>query len=302
MAKGLYLSYSGYRMLKECGGRYAKDYILRQKPKKPDSKHNTVVGSTVQSVMEHLFKQKAELIALKKTEPGFDLKEHLVELTTKKMDEVIRGHGRGEAPYIDWGHFRCDSRGVMLSDSKKLVANALDQVKYHKLLTAGADSEMSLKTTITEDSNNIIGGYADFVIPQPDGSVMILDGKAGRSGMKYLSEDQLLMYALLWWRIHGELPSKLGFMFFRYKPEDAIHWVKCDMERVKNLQSDLMVAFKKIEEMGDTLPVTPKAKWCQWCPFEEECEPRMTQKAANSAKRRKAKPKQKPLEDFDLGL
>lgn len=302
MAKGLYLSYSGYRMLKECGGRYALEYILKQRPKKPDSKHNTVVGSTVQSVMEYLFKQKSDILALKRSDPGFDLKEHLQEMTGVHLEGVLRGEGRGEAPYIDWGHFRCDSRPVMLSESKKLVGNALDQVKHHKLLTAGADSEVSLKTTITDDSDDLIGGYADFVIPQPDSSVWILDGKAGRSGMKYLSEDQLLMYALLWWRIHGELPSKLGFMFFRYKPEVAIHWIDFDMDAVLNLQSELLAAFKKIKDYGETLPLTPKAKWCQWCPFEDECEPRQEQRAKNSAKRKKARPKQNPLDDFDLGL
>ena len=128
------------------------------------------------------------------------------------------------------------------------------------LQARGALSELRL-----EHPSLPLVGVLDVVALERDRSASVVDFKTG--ARKPAHEGQLLLYAMLWWRVTGTRPGRAVVQYLDSK------WV------LSPGQHDLVAAEKSIaKEIGratDALSVRPAAarpgEECTWCPVRPRC-------------------------------
>ena len=104
------------------------------------------------------------------------------------------------------------------------------------------------------------------------GEVRIVDyktGKAPKLGYEEKSLFQLRFYALLWYRIHGQIPKLIQLLYLG------------DQKRIRSTpnEGDLIAAEKKAHQIGIDIAIsiekdywpTQKSKLCDWCSFKNIC-------------------------------
>lgn len=111
-----------------------------------------------------------------------------------------------------------------------------------------------------------VAGVLDMVVLRKDGSVAVIDYKTG--ARKASHEEQLLLYALLWWRVTGCRPSHV-----------AAQYLDSEWE-LQPTEADLLSTERAVaEEIGwaaDVLAALPApakpGETCRWCPVRARCD------------------------------
>lgn len=257
----------------------------KERPEK-SSMHHAVMGMAIQSVLEDMYNED-----LWKDPPT------LIENLNKLIDKYFYLHVSNN--YIDW---RRADRFDMLQVVRDGVMGFIKTFKAHKLAGAYAKSEVHIITHI--DANTEIGGKLDFLIKrdnEPNKGILILDGKNAKLKGKYNDPDQLRFYALCYYMSTGEMPDKLGFIYFRYPhgmvlnendpPEEGVEWVDFTKEDLEALAARAIAARAGME--ARQFEARPSPKVCNLCDFQSVCEARQAQLEAHRAKR---KPKESIVE------
>lgn len=130
--------------------------------------------------------------------------------------------------------------------------------------------EMHLEQDLT--TQVYLHGYVDRIDVAPTGEVRIVDYKSGKSpkpGWEEKALFQLRVYALLYWRLHGVIPTLL-----------VLHYLG-DARTVKSSpgESELISTEKKLLAIADEIVdamekdhFPPKASiLCDWCFFKSIC-------------------------------
>ena len=130
--------------------------------------------------------------------------------------------------------------------------------------------EMHLEQNLSEEI--YLHGYVDRIDVAPTGQVRIVDYKSGKSpkpGWEEKALFQLRVYALLYWRLHGVIPSLL-----------VLHYL-ADARTVKSFptEKELLSTEKKLLQIADEIieaiendHFPPKAsRLCDWCFFKSIC-------------------------------
>jgi len=130
--------------------------------------------------------------------------------------------------------------------------------------------EMHLEQNLSEEI--YLHGYVDRIDVAPTGQVRIVDYKSGKSpkpGWEEKALFQLRVYALLYWRLHGVIPSLL-----------VLHYL-ADARTVKSspTEKELLSTEKKLLQIADEIieaiekdHFPPKAsRLCDWCFFKSIC-------------------------------
>jgi putative RecB family exonuclease len=130
--------------------------------------------------------------------------------------------------------------------------------------------EMHLEQDLTTEV--YLHGYVDRIDVAPTGEVRIVDYKSGKSpkpGWEEKALFQLRVYALLYWRLHGVIPTLL-----------VLHYLG-DARTVKSSPkvAELISTEKKLLAIADEIieaiekdHFPPKAsKLCDWCFFKSIC-------------------------------
>jgi putative RecB family exonuclease len=130
--------------------------------------------------------------------------------------------------------------------------------------------EMHLEQDL--NSSVYLHGYVDRIDVAPTGEVRIVDYKSGKSpkaGWEEKALFQLRVYALLYWRLHGVIPSLL-----------VLHYLG-DARSVKSSpnERELLSTEKKLLQIADEIieaiekdNFPPKAsRLCDWCFFKSIC-------------------------------
>ncbi len=117
-----------------------------------------------------------------------------------------------------------------------------------------------------------IRGFIDRVDMTPGGHIRIVDYKTGRSpkaGFETKAMFQMRFYALVWWRMTGQVPVRLQLMYLgngevlRYEPDEA----------------DLLHTERKVLALRDAIAgaadaaqfaATP-SRLCDWCSHRDRC-------------------------------
>jgi len=129
--------------------------------------------------------------------------------------------------------------------------------------------EMAVSTEL--DSGLTLRGYIDRVDKSPDGLVRLVDYKTGRSpgqGFESKAMFQMRFYALMWWRITEEVPTRLELLYLgdgqriSYEPDST----------------ELLATERKILAIGSAIATAAqngfspsRSALCDWCSFQSVC-------------------------------
>lgn len=169
-------------------------------------------------------------------------------------------------------------------------------LKAHRLLGPYARAEVDLVAYV--DKWNPIGGRADVIIRREDTGVTIIDGKNsgrykdGKGGlMTYTNPDQLRWYALCFYLAYRQMPSRLGFVFYRFphgmlkvgadgketsETEPGVEWVQFTKDDLKGLAQRAVDARTGMNK--EKFEAQPEPKACRFCDYEVDCPERKGQK------------------------
>jgi hypothetical protein len=109
-------------------------------------------------------------------------------------------------------------------------------------------------------------GVLDVVAMERDGSTTVVDFKTG--GRKPAHEEQVLLYALLWWRATGNRPSKAVLQYL------DTTWASCPEEAMMVVAENAIAS--EIYQAREALTVRPAAsrpgRECTSCPVRPRCD------------------------------
>jgi putative RecB family exonuclease len=115
-------------------------------------------------------------------------------------------------------------------------------------------------------------GFIDRVDRSPDGAVRIVDYKTGRSpgaGFESKSMFQMRFYALVWWRMTGDVPRLLQLMYLgngdvlRYEPDAA---------ELRSTERKILALRDAIARAADSASFDPSpSRLCDWCSHRALC-------------------------------
>ena len=94
-------------------------------------------------------------------------------------------------------------------------------------------------------------------------------GKAPRPGFEAKALFQMKFYALVWWKLRGEIPAMLQLLYLgsgevlRYQPDEA------DLRATERKVVAIWQAIRQAEESGDWRP--RRGRLCGWCAHQALC-------------------------------
>jgi putative RecB family exonuclease len=133
-----------------------------------------------------------------------------------------------------------------------------------------AEREWYVETTL--ESGLRLRGYIDRLDVAPTGEVRIVDYKTGRAPREAYEASalfQMKFYALVVWRLRGQVPRLLQLMYLaegevlRYSPDEA------DLLATERKVAALWQAIERARAAGDWRP--RPSKLCDWCNHKALC-------------------------------
>lgn len=272
----MYLSYSGYNAYHECPRQYYYRYILQTQVKQTNQigmLYGTAVGFLFEKFYaEHLWRARDYL----------DRLHGYVEVAVGRAIQKALKQG-----VVTWGDSKAvyQTRDELVQAVKDSVVRGVKIIAQHALVGKVADAEVKLDTTL---EGHTVGGRADFILRRgdPHNDLVILDGKGSRWREKYVHATQLRWYAMLHQLKLGELPDKLGFIYWQFEPPEAVGWVPVIQEEVDALKERALVAIGAIEKGSADVAANPGnpviiedhfpahcGDRCRLCAFVSVCSP-----------------------------
>jgi len=129
--------------------------------------------------------------------------------------------------------------------------------------------EMAVATEL--ESGLKLRGYIDRVDKSPAGLVRLVDYKTGRSpgrGFESKALFQMRFYALMWWRITGEVPTRLELLYLGdgerigYDP---------DAEELLATERKILAISSAISHAAENGFSPSPSALCDWCSFQTVC-------------------------------
>jgi putative RecB family exonuclease len=133
-----------------------------------------------------------------------------------------------------------------------------------------AERECYVETTL--DSGLRLRGYIDRLDVAPSGDIRIVDYKTGRAPREAYEASalfQMKFYALVIWRLRGQVPRLLQLMYLaegevlRYSPDES------DLLATERKVAALWKAIERARDAGDWRP--RPSKLCDWCNHKALC-------------------------------
>lgn len=133
-----------------------------------------------------------------------------------------------------------------------------------------AERELYVETQL--DSGLVLRGYVDRLDIAPGGDMRVVDYKTGRApGPAFEGKAlfQMKFYALVLWRLRGQVPRRLQLIYLgsgdviRYDP------VAADLEATERKIRALWTAIEQALRSGQWTP--KRSKLCGWCHHQSLC-------------------------------
>jgi putative RecB family exonuclease len=133
-----------------------------------------------------------------------------------------------------------------------------------------ARRELYVETVL--DSGLLLRGYIDRLDVAPNGDVRIVDYKTGtapRAEFEARALFQMKFYALVLWRLRGQVPRLLQLMYLgngetlRYEPDEA------GLRATERKTEALWQAIARARDRGDWRP--RPSRLCDWCAHKALC-------------------------------
>jgi len=248
----LYLSYSGWKKYDGCAFAYWNSYIGHTEVDAPDDRLGSIYGSVIGKLFEDFYNEewwkknpRPVAMMLGKVEGALDwtIRRETTPYRQRKGGVLMwKGEGEGQNPKGMYAN-----KEELAEDLRESVGRGCRIIRHHRLLGPYAEAEVKLDYTV---EGYRLGGRADFIMERvkPHHDLCIIDGKGSKWRHKYVDPKQLLWYALLYRFHHGKLPDKIGFLFWRYEPNEAIDWVEFVEDDINDLLNRVLGDLRKIEE------------------------------------------------------
>jgi hypothetical protein len=248
----MYISYSGWKRYDDCAFDYWNAYPGQTQVEGPDDRLGSIYGSVVGKIFEDFYNEKwwqknprpvAEMLTKVEGAVAWTIKRETTPYRGRPGGVLMwKGEGEGQNPkgmYVD--------QDELIEDVKEAIGRGCRVIRHHRLLGEYAEAEVKLDYTV---EGYRLGGRADFIIQrvQPHNDLCIIDGKGSRWRAKYVDLRQVLWYAMLYRFHHGVVPDKIGFLFWRYEPNEAIDWVEFVEDDLDELLNKVLGHLRKIEE------------------------------------------------------
>ena len=265
------LSYSDFHVYLECQRQYWHQCWNRTKPQVPDNRVNAMYGSLVGQLFEQFYKMQ-----MWRT-PG--VAAHLCSLADIYYDKIMtddlaRGHTYDySAPGVTF-----KSPESLLRATKEAVVRGIQSIKCWRLLGPEVETEVKLDVKL---QGHELRGRADFIIKRLDGDVIIIDGKGSQHRDRFVDRKQLLWYALLHRYKRGFFPNKLGFLYWRCEPSEAVGWIDFTEGDLRDLRGHILSVIAAIEDKskevdGTDFRASPELSRCRLCAFRPGCSEGLT--------------------------
>ncbi|HIW94908.1 MAG TPA: RecB family exonuclease [Candidatus Corynebacterium gallistercoris] len=152
-------------------------------------------------------------------------------------------------------------------------ARALVKGYFHMENPEGFDAaECEKYVDFTLPNGVPVRGFIDRVDVAPTGQVRVVDYKTGKKPAPRFSDQarfQMLFYALVWWRLTGDIPAQLRLMYLKVADDMVLTPSPAELNY---FERDLGTLWGKIMadvESGDFQPKT--SKLCGWCAHQDKC-------------------------------
>ena len=270
----MYLSYSGYALLIDCLRAYYFQYILKPVLTKPDNRVHMLYGDVVGKIFEAFYTE-----ALWKNNTTSSMLDRVKPTLQKVITNETKRGGT-----FDWKDPDLKKNGPhsiqeVEADIREAIPRGLRSVRHHRLLSLDAKAEVVLDSMV---DGHKLAGRADLVMKRlkPTNDAIIIDGKGSRWRDKYTNHRQLRWYALLHWIKFGFIPDKLGFLYWRFEPEESLDWSTVTPEALTELKIAALEAIATVEKANRDIlqgaepfavfPASP-GQGCKLCRYRELC-------------------------------
>lgn len=256
------LHYHSWRSYQDCPKQYFLKYRKKVQPTVPINDYFTLYGK----LMEKFF---INFSTHWKFETPY--------MTPNRIREKIEGLWEflEYSSIIDWSApFAKLSAEDIIDQAFQDTCTIMDSHNQNYFLNT--KSEVEIKAT-TKNGVELVGRL-DFLYNHPlSNSVMIFDGKGTKHVGKYVSEDQLLFYALLYLFHYKRLPDELGFFYYRF---NSMIPVDITSLKINHFRERLSSDIKKMLETSD-FPATPCYRSCKFCDYNNSCNDRSAWQASH---------------------
>ncbi|WP_395652891.1 RecB family exonuclease [Phycicoccus elongatus] len=211
-------------------------------------------GTLVHSVLEHVF----ELPAAERTVDAAVrlLPERWSALAEERPELVEMIEASDDLDDVTWLEAAAElvERWFELEDPQRLEP---------------AERELYVETEI---EGLTLRGIVDRLDVAADGAMRVVDYKTGRSpreGFEAKALFQMKFYALVLWRLRGEIPKVLQLVYLgdrqvvRYVPDEQ------DLRGMERNVKAVWAAVQRAAETGDWRP--SRSRLCGWCDFRDLC-------------------------------
>ena len=133
-------------------------------------------------------------------------------------------------------------------------------------------AEREFAVEVTLESGLRLRGFVDRLDVAPTGAMRVVDYKTGRAPHEAFEQRalfQMRFYALVLWRLRGEVPRRLQLMYLgdaqivSYEPDEH------DLLAMERKLAALWAAIERAYDSGDWRP--RKSKLCEWCAHQSLC-------------------------------
>jgi predicted RecB family nuclease len=280
LERPLRISYSSLKQYESCPQQYKWQRLDKKPVPVQESRHHALMGTVIQQTFETFYKN--EIWRLRENASAY-----LKDVAADHLANFL-SHNK-----VDWNSPTCNFTLADVTDElNRIIPAMVKTIAREKLLGPYAQSEVSVEVFLDKD---IILGNIDFLIVTSDDQVLILDGKATKKREKNVDPDQLHFYAMLYFMRYQVRPNKLGFIFYHFAddPEQVMMWHEVSDLKIQEMRDRVRAMVRAM--VSNQFEPTPKPSFCQYCPWEQQCQDRMIQKQVNSAKHNKNRSRDKAL-------
>jgi putative RecB family exonuclease len=234
--------------------------VIDRLPERPSPA--AVRGSVVHAVLERLFDLPAaeRTLASARGLVGPEWERMLAE--SPELAELAQPPGGADAP-------DAPATPAWLADAAELLERYYTLEDPRRL--EPAERELYVETVL-EDGLTLRGFIDRLDVAPANGDTRIVDYKTGRAppaGYEARAMFQLRFYALVWWRLHGQVPRLLQLVYLgsgevlRHSPDAA------DLLATERKVRALWSAIRLATRTGDWRP--NPGRMCEWCDHRPLC-------------------------------
>ena len=281
----LVLSFSAYKLYKDCPAAFFNRYIARTKIPDQDDKTATVPGSIIDRLNRIYFKKLQE--TGRKADWIYDsTRPHLREHFEFWINDpkVFLGDGQfakdKESAFLYVA--KVAEKMLRLIQSEKLAENfnfILSEWEHNNPTEFGSP----YKPLVINEWLSLMGSFDFYGAETRDGLGKLLDWKASRS-FYHLDPDQLKLYNIA---VIKKWNLRVGMCGFVLPILGTTKWHRFNNDVLEGFTGTLVHTAKKIDR--EEFDYTPSEASCRMCPFKSSCAKAVVKTSTDIKKRAAAK-------------